>query len=564
MKSSIHARALAVLLSIVLGMVLLPLAALTLFTPSYQTNDDIAMRLIAEGNFVPGDEPLPYLMFINVILGKMLSVAYRISTAVPWYDLLLGGSMIAAAGALLRIWTGSGRVPELTWALLFAAYFLFPAFVSVQFSLAGLGCAAAGSGLILRTVVADLEPKSRRLHLLLGTALFVWGSLIRFEGAVLIAIEAAVLALPLVIGPLRNVGERPRLRGAVLAVCAAFLLTGAGFAVNQIAYRQAKGWTSFYEYNLLRSRLGEYATPERLTPDATARLTREVGWSANDFALFRNWFFTDPEVFSLAKVRQAERLFYSSSGDLSEGQKVRMQRGLDLGTAFFKETRWTWLFLGVFVFAHGLRPKLLVYFAGIALMLGVLIVCVGLALKAPPQRIFWPMLIMAATMLMIAAQRWGRPTHWLMNAAAILPAIFLAAMALPPLKKESEARRLAAEVAQADVEGLRRSGAATFVLHANSFPYEDFWTPLHTEKAPFDFVGLGASARTPPVQDFLARTGRTDLPWSLCNDPTMVIITAPYMVPMLTTFVDEHHGVKVQFEESFQGKRISAWKCHRI
>jgi hypothetical protein len=241
-----------------------------------------------------------------------------------------------------------------------------------------------------------------------------------------------------------------------------------------------------------------------------------------------------------------------------------MQRGLDLGKAFFTETRWAFLLMGVFVLAHRMRARLVLYFAGIALTLGLLIVGISLAMKAPPQRIFWPMLIMAATMLAIAAQRWGPPTHWSVNVAAILLAAYVVTAALPPLEKESETRRLAAEVAQSEVEGLRRTGATMFVLHANSFPYEDFWTPLHTEKAPFDFVGLGASARTPPVQDFLARTGRTDLPWSLCTDPEMVIIAAPYLTSWLTTFVQEHRGVTVQFEETFKGKRISAWKCRRI
>lgn len=545
--------------------VLLPVAACTIFTPFYQTNDDIAMRLIAEGNFVPGDEPLPYLMFINVILGKVLSLAYKVTTAVPWYDLVLGASLIAASATLIYVWTGAGRLFEVIRSLLLATYFLLPTLVSVQFSLVGLACAAAGIALILRAGVTDLQPRSQRLHLVIGATLFVWGSLIRFEGAVLIAIEALFLAMPLVLGTLRNLDERPRLRGPILALGASILMAGVGFGVNQLAYTTAKGWKSFYEYNLLRSRLGEYITPDRITVEATDKLVRVVGWSQNDFALFRNWFFTDPEIFSLANVRKAERLFYGASSKPTEHwREARMHRALDLGSAFFKETRWAFLLMGIFVLAHGLQPKLVLYFAGIGLTFGILIVGISFAFKVPPQRIFWPMLILAATMLEIAAQRWGRPTHWTVNVGAILASLYVVGMALPPLKHESDARRIAATVAQSDVEGLRRTGATMFVLHADSFPYEDFWTPLHAEKAAFDFVGLGASARTPPVQDFLARTGRTDLPWSLCTDPAMVIITAPYMTPLLTAFVYEHRGVKVQFEEAFHGQRILAWKCHRM
>lgn len=544
---------------------LLPAVALTVFTASYQTNDDVVMRLLAEGNFVPGDEPLPYLMFINVIIGKILAIAYGITTAVPWYDLLLGGSMIASSAALVHVWAASGRKVEIIWALLFAAYFLLPTFVNVQFSFAGLACAAAGIGLLLRPAMNDLGLESSRRHLLLGVALFVWGSLIRFPGAVLMAIEATVLALPFVIGIVRNRSERPRLRGTFVAACVAVLLTVAGFGVNQFAYRQAPGWAVFHEYNILRLRLAEYISPERINAETTYALAKRVGWSRNDFALFSNWFFTDPQLFSLTRVRQAERLFYGeSTAPAEDWRKVRMKRSVDLGVEFFNETRWAFLLMGVFVLAHGARPKLILYFAGMAATLGLLVVGISVTMKAPPLRIYWPMLILAATMVSLAAQRWGRPVHGAVRTAALALAVVVAALPLPDMKRESNARRVAAAATRADVEGLRRTGASMFFLHANAFPYEDFWTPLHTEKAVFDFVGLGVSARTPPVQDFLAKSGYGDIPWSLCTDSRTAIISAGYVPPMLTTFVKEHHNATVEFVESFEGRRMLAWTCRRV
>lgn len=532
---------------------LLPVAALALFTPFYQTNDDIAMRLLAEGNFVPGDEPLPFLMFINVILGKVMALAYQLTTAVPWYDLILGGSMLVAGAALVSVWIGSGKLHEIVWAALLAAFFLLPNFVSVQFSLAGMGCAAAGVALI-----ATGRPR-------LGVALFFLGSLIRFEGAVLIAIEGAALALPLLVTRGRDAEDRVPRRKAIVAAALAMLLAAGAFVVNQTAYRRSSGWQDFYEYNLLRSRLNEYITPERLTGDAIPRLTKEVGWTNNDFALFRDWFFTDPQLFSLEKVRKAERLFYGAANQPTEDwRKVRTERAKEMAKGFFLETRWAFLLMGALVLAYGLRPKLLLYLAALTFTLAALIVGISLSLKAPPQRIFWPMLIMAATMLVLAARRWGRPMPHVAMLVAMLLGVYAITLALPPLRKESEARRLAAEAVHADVDALRRTGATFFVLHANAFPYEDFWQPMHTEKAAFDFVGLGASARTPPVQGFLARSGRSDLPWSLCNDPSMLIIAAERIPPMLVTFVREHRGVNVQFTKTFEGKEITAWRCQRI
>jgi hypothetical protein len=545
--------------------VLLLLVALTLFSPFYQTNDDIAMRLLAEGNFVPGDEPLPFLMFINVILGKIISLAYELTPAIPWYDCLLGGAMIAAAAALISVWIGSGTVYEIALAALIAAYFLLPTFVSVQFSLAGMGCAAAGAALIASAALETMENERRRRYLQYGAALFFMGSLIRFEGAVLIAIEAAALFLPMIASPLRDAEKRPHLRRALIAAGLASLLATGAFIANQLVYRQARGWQSFYEYNLLRSRLGEYITPDRLSPEATASLAKEIGWSNNDFALFRNWFFTDPHLFSLEKVRQAERLFYGASNKPAEDARtVRLQRAKDLARSFFVDSRWAFLAMAVLVVAYGLRPKLLLYLIGVMLTLGILNVAISLSLKAPPQRISWPMLILAVTALAIAARRWGQPAPAPVRVAAILLGVFVVAIAVLPLKKESDARELAAAVAQSDVAGLKQTGASMFVLHADAFPYEDFWRPLHRERAAFDFVGLGASARTPPVQDFLTKTGRADLPWSLCTDPSMLIVAAPYIPPMLVTFVSEHRGVNVRFDRVFEGTDIVAWKCQRI
>jgi hypothetical protein len=532
---------------------LLPIAAFALFTPFYQTNDDIAMRLLAEGNFVPGDEPLPFLMFINVMLAKVMSLAYQLTAAVPWYDVILGGSMMVAGAALVFIWLGSGGLHEIVWAALLATFFLLPTFVSVQFSLAGMGCAAAG--------VALIATGSLRL----GMALFFLGSLIRFEGAVLIAIEGAALALPLLVTRDRESEDRVPLRKTIVAAGLAALLATGAFVVNQAAYRRSSGWQDFYEYNLLRSRLNEYMTAERLSGNVLPRLTKEVGWTNNDFALFRDWFFTDPQLFSLDKVRKAERLFYGAANQPAEDwRKVRTERAKETARGFFLEARWAFLLMGALVLAYGLRPKLLLYFAGLALTLTVLIVGISLSLKAPPQRIFWPMLILAATMLVLAARRWGRPLPHVAMLVAMLLGVYTIAIALPPLRKESEARRLAADAVHADVDRLRRTGATFFVLHANAFPYEDFWQPMRTEKAAFDFVGLGASARTPPVQGFLAKSGRSDLPWSLCNDPSMLIIAAPRIPPMLVTFVREHRGVDVQFTNAFEGKQITAWRCQRL
>lgn len=540
---------------------LLPVTAVVVFGPFYQTNDDVAMRLLAEGTFVPQGQPLPFLMHVNVIVGRLLSFAYGLTHALPWYDLLMGAGMTAAAGALLFVWGTSGHQLEIVWAFLFAVFFLLPSFVHVQFSLVGLGCAAAGMVMLVRALAEPVAARDFRLCLLSGTSLLVWGAMIRFEGAVLMILQGAILALPFVIAAWRAPEQRPRVRLTVLASFAAGLLIVLSFALNQYVYAKATGWSDFYEYNLRRSRINEYITPERITPEAVQRMATQVGWSSTDFALFRNWFFTDPNLYSLAKVRQAEELFYGASDKPTEESRAsRMKRGVELARNFFVEMRLAFLFMLAYVLARA-SVRLLLYFVGITLMIAVLIAGISLALKAPPDRIFWPMLLLGASMLPIASRRWGRPAHPALVAGATLLACYVAGSSVLTLWKQAAEHRAAATTARQDAEGLKATGATFFVLHGNAFPYEDYWRPLLVEKTPFPFVALGVSARTPPVQDSLRRTGRIDLPLSLCTEPGLLIVAPAYIPQLLTTFVAEHHGTAVRFETAFEGQRFTAWKC---
>jgi hypothetical protein len=506
----------------------LPLAALTLFSPFYQSNDDVVLRLLAERS-------IPFLMFINVALGELLALAYRIAPAVPWYDLLMGASLMAAAFALPIVWSGSGKLNEVTWTSLFAAFFLLPAFVSVQYSVVGMCCAAAGIGLLSREETRTV-----------GTLLLVWGSLIRFEGAMLIALEGALLALPFAL-------RGKRLRAPILAALA---LAGAFFAANRIAYQRAAGWDDFYEYHELRSRLGEHLAPERITPEAMARLGTDVGWSANDLALFRDWFFTDPALYSLANVRKAERIFYEPRA------RWRLKRGIDIAKSFVVEMRLGFALMLLFVVARG-GARLLAYFAFAALTVVVLAGVVGLVFRAPPARIAWPMLILAATMLTIAARSFARPPHPAIAWPAALIAAVVTARALGGLHGASEVHRAAAELVPRDVAALRRTGATFFVIHGSAFPYESTWRPLHAVPPPFDFVPLGFQARTPPVQDVLRRRGMSDLPSSICSDPNVALIAFPHTPPMLVTFLREHRGESVRFELFFRSESFTAWRCSK-
>jgi hypothetical protein len=543
------------------GALLVALIALVLFTPFYQTNDDVAMRLLAEGNFVPESGPLPFLMFTNIVVGALLRVLYGLAPSLPWYDLVLGASMAAATAGFLCIWLGSRKWYELAWSIVFAVFFLLPGFVNVQFSIAGLGCAGAGIALLVRAAVAPLDERLFRWHVLFGAILVLLGSMVRAEGAALMLLEGGVLALPFAIGAFRDVTLRPRWKRTLVAGVAAVALAVVAFGANHLAYERARGWQEFYQYNFARARIAEYLTADRITPEHVARLTKQVGWTHNDFLLFRNWFFTDPNLYSFARVQQAERLLFSAAGRPKEAAPAPLPLLRDSAKQYFTQLRPALLVLALFAIAWRGRLRLILYLSFAILTFAGLIALMTVVAKAPPERILWPMVMFVAAMLPLAAQRWGQAAHPAIITIALLGSAYVAAPTLLDLQRKNVERRAASAEALRDVEALRQTGATFFVLHANAFPYEDFWRPLRTEKAPFPFVGLGVSARTPPVQEFLKRTGRTDLPLSLCTEPHSLLIARTDLPPLLTQFAIDHHDRQVRYTPVFEGKRITAWKC---
>lgn len=461
--------------------------------PWYQSNDDVALRLIAESGS-------PFLLFVNVLVGKLLAALYALAPALPWYDLLLGASLAAATAALLFVW---GR-RELHWTIAFALFLLMPAFVRVHFTVVAMFCAAAGIALLLRG------------HARLGVLLFVWGSLIRFEASMIIALEALLLAWPLV---------RTRWRPFAIACGAALAL----FALHSALDRG-----DFREQNVQRIRLGEYMPDERITPAALARLQRAAGWSANDYALFRDWFHM------LYPPHQVRRAAEAMQAPPSPRQGVESMR------TFVTGMRWALLLLLAYVLGRPRRA--LAYFAVAMVVLVLLAGAIGMATKPLPPWVAWPMLVFAATLLVLRED--PPPRRWI-TAAALLLALYAAGPSLPALFRYVRTKQRDAERAQRDVANLRRLGARLFILHGGAFPYEDYWQPLRPAAPPFPFVYLASGPA--PVDP--------DLPWKLCTDPGLVLVAYPHVPPRLERYVAEHRGAQVRFERVYASERINAWRC---
>lgn len=139
--------------------------------PSFAMNDDPTRVLICSGALT--GEPSAYLVFMNIVLGKVLAWFYSFSSTTPWYGLLLVSTQILAGSTWMVLSaerSSSFRGALVAWSLLFA--FEFYALQVVEFTVAAAWCSSIG-------IVALVECPARRRTVVLGAVCTLLGLLIR-------------------------------------------------------------------------------------------------------------------------------------------------------------------------------------------------------------------------------------------------------------------------------------------------------------------------------------------------------------------------------------------------
>ena len=527
------------------------------FDPYYETNDDVAMRLIVEGHFVPGQGPSGFTLFMNALVGKALAAAYSVWPGPPWYDLCLGA--IALAGVLSLLYACLDPLPALGWVFVagLCAQMLLPILVSCQFTHAATISAAGGVILLARLALRDLTSRERRLHLAFGPALIVAGSLVRMEAAVLAVGLGLLLGLPLLWTRWREgEPERASLGAAGRGVLTAAVIAAGLFALDFSLYARAPGWGEFREYNTLL-RIMEYVPQSEVTASVLADLRREVGWSENDLVMLRGWFNTDPELFSKGRVRRAVEVMARHG---LPGARVDLESLRWSLLAFLKEA---WRPLLLLAVAPWLRPsrRLFAYALYTLLVLVALVTVLSASLKTVPHRVYWGLLTLSIAFLLLAAARVGgraRPIPSAIGACFVLALLGLGAR---QLRARCAGTNHWSNTVRRELAELRAARDQVLAVGVGkAFPYAVHWRPLRQPKKRIDLLPIMSSARTPLVLDFLRRTGREDLALALCRDPDLWLVASPSFTPVLAQFLREHHGMEVEFRPKLQGS-FFVYRC---
>lgn len=497
----------------------------TFFAPRWETNDDVAMSMIAHG-YGSAAHGSPNILFSNVVWGHVVRAIPSIDGTLGYSIATLGVLVLAGAAIAFAAYRlGAGRLGALgALVLLLARPVLLP-----QFTL-NAGLLAVGALLCLHVFARDDD----RRALGFGAVLALLGFLIRREEFILVAL----VALPLI--PWRSLWHRRAIHLTGVALMSAMALFTW---VDQRAYAGPE-WKAFRELNLVRAAFTDFGVGEHLKrrPDILAR----HGYSANDVDLLTAFFFVDTRI---ADPQRMQAMMGELGPLPAQGDPlVKGRRGVKALIHPF-----TTLLLAAAALIGLLRPSWRVaaawaLTAGIAFLLGVL----G---RPDTVRVYVPLL----SLLVLAPFLVGQVSAWRQRLAI---SVLAAVAAVNVIQVTSQSRDI-----QRDAEGIRASLAdlpnEPVVVWAGALPFESAYPVLSTPPTLLArrFYNLGVSTHAPTTVAFAEQRAGRGLLDRLVQPSGVPIIARPTSLVLLKRYCAENgHGDFAVLSSRYHGG-IEVQRC---
>lgn len=537
-------------------------AAWLIHPPVYLTNDDVAIRLVLEGGFVPAQPSTGFVLHAHSVLGWALVSLYGIVPDAPWWDLVIAGTLFWALAVLCALaWPalGSGWPARVTALSAICAASL-PLIGTLQYTFSATAAGVAGT-LLVATESAPAA-RTRRSVLVMAALLFVMGSLVRPMGALAGALSVGLLLMPLA------AVTRPAPRAGVVRLAAVLLVAALAFtglrSLDGALYGRWPDWNQYYLYNWMTARMFEWGG--EFTGARVDAIRASVGWSANDWQMLRWGWAVTPELHGFLRVVTAyetgstllgwsDRLGWFATRLLAiDGMSLRR-----LGEASAELV----LVGGTLAAAYGNWRSRATVALVVALFLGF---CVGVEVgfKEAPFRLLAPLECGFLAVMLVSAgahRRVPSPFVSLLGLSVVLAVLAHEGRAVA---SSMAAERLHALQVDKEMERLRDLKPSLVVRHSDTFPAEHWWRPFHQPAIPLAIITLGGNVQAfsqhPQLQRFLSDTGRQPLLRALCGDPSILVVSELGRLDMVTTYFQEHENRQVRWEEAYAGS-FRAWRC---
>ncbi len=512
------------------------------YTPRYQTNDDATMNLIAAG-LAFADRPDEHLLYTNVLIGLPLKWLYEHAPTFPWYGCYQFVTLYAAATglgyALLRV-NPSWRQALVVFVFMWVA--VFQCAVEVQFTKTSSITCLAGLLLFLAPL-RGAEPWPRAA-VVAAAALVLWGSLVRFDSLLL----ACVITAPVALAAAWPAPARALRAAWPLAATVAVAL--GLHAVNQLYYAAEDGWKDFYAYNAMRAEFTDY-NRYRYTRD-TQPAYEAAGWKPIDEQMLKVWFYADPEVYSLERMRR-----------ITETVPLAERRPLPQTFVVVAEQLVKYPDLAQVLMAFGCAV-LLTGFHWRRLILPSVLFALAFALAMFFDRYYYiPNHVLILLFFGAMAGAVLRPqgpdilpsvASWILAGAVVLTFLVVVLLTFVTLGNAEIHRQKMSSDVQRWVTELDTRPDQLFVVWADIFPFERLVDPLHDPKLirPFRCVSLSFLLPTPFTKRRMAEFDVTNLYQAICERSDVFVGAQKDRIPLLRQYLFVHYGIDVPFHMTFR------------
>lgn len=259
-----------------------------LFKLKYFCPDDALLNYIAMGAWGANSS---FLIFINVLIGYLITYLYYIFPSVNCYALfMLGVEMVAFGGVLFTVWRYSHVKVKGFFIVLIA---LLEVFVSCNYTYT-----------ILAAIITVIGISLLLFGILYGSfGLRFWGTIFTWIGFMIRMpsfLIGGCICVPLVIFVCREKLNRTIFLKHFLLILA---LCTWSWLLNNYAYEKSEIWS--LQKERLEYRLVDYSKLDYVTHEAELQ---EIGLSENDLECYYSWIFADLDTFSIDNLRAMDQL----------------------------------------------------------------------------------------------------------------------------------------------------------------------------------------------------------------------------------------------------------------
>ncbi len=474
------------------------------FRPYWETNDDIAMSMVAHG-YGLSEKASPYLVFSNIIWGLIVSAVPEVR-GVSGYSIATIGTMALVSVVLFNAIFKQSKGLILTigiLCLLMLRPLLFP-----QFTI--------NSGLLFVSAISCFwlyTKKPKAIYLLLSCVLFFLSFITRSHEFILLLI----ISVPVI--PWKNLlnDKPPQYAVSVVTICIL-----AAIVIDHMAY-QTKEWDAFKNLNTVRAFYTDFGFGKAVIQDH--EILAHYNFTENDIKLIRNWFFVDTDIADPNVLASMVR----DIGSVSEPEKA-INRALN-GFGVLLSSSLIYLSLCAF-FLFIIFPSWRVAISWLIFLSVVFFI--GFFGRPGIERIYYPVLGLLCVSTLIFNHLSG-VRYWLAVTVVCLLVFFNSQQVL------SDSRTMNSTAEQAR-EALSKITENTFAVWGSVFPYEEIYPVLDSPqiRARFQFYSFGVFTLAPFTFSYSQENSGNGFVRSLLSNSGIKIVLDQSRMELLDQYCKEH------------------------